>query len=98
MNQLDSSILEVFNSVSFHHADFLSDEWFSREFLEEVQEDGLNSALHSLRSSSDRRSYLRRLNHYKFEVFSVDNLNFNKPHELLSFLIQKGTRQELLAG
>ena len=98
MSQLDFNILEVFNTVSFHRAVFLRDDWFSTDFLENVELEGLNSALHSLGNSNDRRSYLRRLNHYKFEVFSTDNLNFSKPHQMLSFLIQKRNRVELLAN
>lgn len=98
MSQLDFSILEVFNTVSFHRAGFLRDDWFSTDFLENVELEGLNSALHSLGNSNDRRSYLCRLNHYKFEVFSTDNLNFSKPHQMLSFLIQKRNRVELLAN
>jgi hypothetical protein len=97
MSQLDSSILQVFNSVSFYHADFLTDDWFSPDFLEHVQRKGLNSALYALGDSNERRCHLRHLSQYKQKLFSIDNLNFGKPHDLLSFLIQKGTRQKLLA-
>ena len=93
MADLSDDLLDEFKKINFFTA-----YWFSTQFLEDVQEDGLNSALHSLRSSNDRRSYLRRLDRYKLETFSIDNLNSNKPHEMLSFLIQKGTRQELLAS
>lgn len=98
MARLDSGILDVFNTVNFYSDDLLTDDWFSTDFREDVEENGLNSALHSVRVSNERRSYLRRLNRYKQEVFSIDNLNFSKPHELLSFLIQKRNRVELLAN
>jgi hypothetical protein len=98
MARLDSGILDVFNTVNFYSDDFLTDDWFSTDFREDVEENGLNFALHSVRVSNERRSYLRRLNRYKQEVFSIDNLNFSKPHELLSFLIQKRNRVELLAN
>ena len=96
MSQLNSSILQVFNTVSLYHANFLADEWFSPKFLKHVQRKGLNSALSALGDSNERRCHLRHLNQYKQKLFSIDNLNFGKPHQLLSFLIQKGTRQQLL--
>jgi hypothetical protein len=49
MARLDSGILDVFNTVNFYSDDFLTDDWFSTDFREDVEENGLNSALHSVR-------------------------------------------------
>ena len=43
MSQLNSSILQVFNTVSLYHANFLADELVPPKFLKHVQRKGLNS-------------------------------------------------------
>ncbi|WP_340124367.1 hypothetical protein [Methylobacter svalbardensis] len=66
------------------------------EFRENTEDYGLNSALYSLHDSNARRGHLRRLQRHVRQVIWIDDLNFSKPHEILSFLIQKGNREEVL--
>ncbi|PTQ77383.1 hypothetical protein C8R26_10829 [Nitrosomonas oligotropha] len=74
-----------FKKLSFYRADFLADTYFDDDFLVAVQAEGLNTALSKLQRN-DRKRYLRRLEHYKFDPFKLSRLTIKPGLQSLQFL------------
>ncbi len=96
MNELNDSLLEDIKQLNFYNSKFFGDTGFSKRFLDDTLNYGLNTALSKL-DDNTRRRYKRYLEDYRAFPFSLDALDFDRAHKTaLSSLIHLGYRKEYL--
>lgn len=98
MNELNDSLLKELKRLNFYSKKFFGDAGFSRSFLTNVANEGLNTALNKL-SDKNRRRYKRYLEDYRKHPILLEDLNFHKAQQrALGSLIHLEYQQEYLNG
>ncbi len=88
MNNLNEGLLKELKQLNFYSATLFDEVGFSKKFLNNVVNDGLNSALAKL-DDNKRRRYKRYLDDYRVYPIALDNLNFEQARlDALGSLIQ----------
>ena len=96
MNNLNEGLLKELKQLNFYSATLFDEVGFSKKFLNNVVNDGLNSALAKL-DDNKRRRYKRYLDDYRVYPIALDNLNFEQARkEVLSSLIHLEYQDEYL--
>ncbi|MDH5570967.1 MAG: replication initiation factor domain-containing protein [Gammaproteobacteria bacterium] len=88
MADIPEKLENNFKKLCFYTSDFMSDDYFDKNFLTNVYDNGINSALHQV-DNNMRKRYLRRLTHYQCDPFRLERLSIDHGVRSLSFLQSK---------
>lgn len=81
MKMLGEKLLKNIMELDFYHADFLTDDRFSKKFKRVARTEGLNSAINGVKDNR-RRCYRRYLEKHCAYPITLDELNFEKVHRI----------------